>query len=173
MTVHVALGGASGSSAVPDFVHPARTARPELSSAESGLDAVADAIAKARRIVVVSGELLCELELSAMDCSLNIGWNLSVSAGTLTWGGEKALGLASPPGYLTFAAARASSAHSKMPILLRCSRRARTSLTAVSSPYVSFSLFSSAYACLWMFAARLTAAHLPHTHPPIPNTPHL
>lgn len=55
MTVHVALGGASGSSAVPDFVHPARTARPEASSAESGLDAVADAIAKARRIVVVCG----------------------------------------------------------------------------------------------------------------------
>lgn len=86
MTVHVALGGASGSSAVPDFVHPARTARPELSSAESGLDAVADAIAKARRIVVVSGELLCGLELERYGLFSDIGWNLSVSAGTLTWG---------------------------------------------------------------------------------------
>lgn len=171
MTVHVALGGASGSSAVPDFVHPARTARPELSSAESGLDAVADAIAKARRIVVVSGEfpevcvsngLFSEYWMEP----LLVGWNVNV-------GGEKARGLASPPGYLTFAAARASSAHSRTPILLRCSRRARTSLTAASSPYVSFSLFSSAAACLWLFAARLTAAHLPHTHPSTPNPTHL
>lgn len=70
MTVHVALGGASGSSAVPDFVHPVRTARPEATSVESGLDAVADAIAKARRIVVVCGT--SAMHVLSMEYCLNI-----------------------------------------------------------------------------------------------------